>query len=167
MIGKFITATGFTSSLGSIPSLPIANVLYAYDASDGTVIILEANNSIYLGDKMEESLLNPIQAEEQGVNIDDRPCRYYPNDPNIQCMIFEDGTQIPIEYDGVLPFIPTRRPTNDEIHSSRQLALSHRYDWDPKLLHGTFSRVNVLPFDPMELGDLIDNFSTNDPVSAE
>ena len=92
-----------------------------------------------MGDKTEDFLLNPIQTEEQGVNIEVCPHRYYPNDPNIQCMIFEDGTQIPIEYDGVLPFIPTRRPTNDEIHSSRQLALSHRYDWDPKLLHGTFS----------------------------
>ena len=82
-------------------------------------------------------------------------------------MIFEDGTRIPIEYDGVLPFIPIRCPTNDEIHSSRRLALSPRYDWDPKLLHGTFSRVNVLPSAPMELGDLIDGISADDPISAE
>ena len=84
VIGKSVTATGFTSSLEHIPSLPIANVLYAYDASHGTVIILEANNSIYLGDRIEDSLMNPIQATEQGVNIDVCPCRYYPNDPNIQ-----------------------------------------------------------------------------------
>ena len=55
---------------------------------------------------MRDSLLNPIQAEEQGINIDIRPHCYYPNDPIIQCMIFEGGNRIPIEYNGVLPFIP-------------------------------------------------------------
>ena len=167
VVGKFVTATGFTSSLGSIPSLPIANVLYAYDASDGTVMILEANNSIYWGDKLEDSLLNPIQAEEQGVNVDVRPRRYYPNDPNIQCMILTDGTHLPIEYDDILPFIPLWHPTNEEIHSSRRVSLSPWYDWDPKLLHGSFSRITVSPSATIELGDLVDNLSADDPVSLE
>ena len=82
-------------------------------------------------------------------------------------MIFEDGTQIPIEYYGVLPFIPIWRPTNDEIHSSRELSLSPWYDWDPKLLHGISSQVTVLPSAPMELSNLIDNLSADGPVSAE
>ena len=82
--GKSVTATGFTPSLGSLPSLPIANVLYAYDAADGTVLVLEANNSIYLGDKMNDSLMNPIQAEEVDVRVDVRPKQYYPDDPFAQ-----------------------------------------------------------------------------------
>ena len=65
---------------------------YAYDTSDGSVVVLETNNSIDLGDEIQNSLLNPIQAEEQDVNIDVPPNCYYPNDPIIRCMIFEDGT---------------------------------------------------------------------------
>ena len=71
--GKTVTATGFTSSLGSVTNLPVANVVYAYDATDGTVILLECNNSIYLGVKMPDSLMNPIQAEEVGVQVDTHP----------------------------------------------------------------------------------------------
>ena len=37
--GKTVTAGGFTPSLGKISGLPIANVLYAHDTQDGTVII--------------------------------------------------------------------------------------------------------------------------------
>ena len=108
---KLVTATGFSLDLGSLPNLPVSNVLYDYDTADGDTIILESNNSIYLGDQMQDSLMNPIQAEENGTKIDLRPSRYYPNDWSAQKMTFDDGTVIPIQYDGVLPYLPIRRPT--------------------------------------------------------
>ena len=139
IVGKTVTATGFTSTLGSVPDLPVANVLYAYDTSEGTVIILECNNSIYIGDKMQDSLMNPIQAEEVDVRVDTRPKRYYPHEIGCQCLTFHDGTIIPVKYDGVLPYVPVRRPTKEEIHSCRRLELSSRTPWDPFLLDGHFS----------------------------
>lgn len=70
IVRKSVTATGFTASLGSVQNLPMANVLYAYDTQQGTTILLEHNNTIYLGKEMNDSLANPIQAEEEGVRID-------------------------------------------------------------------------------------------------
>ena len=49
--GETFTATGFTSSLGLVSNLPISNVVYAYDFTHGTVLLLECNNSIYLVQK--------------------------------------------------------------------------------------------------------------------
>jgi hypothetical protein len=141
IVGKTVTATGFTSTLGSVPDLPVANVLYAYDTSEGTVLLLECNNSIYLGDKMGDSLMNPIQAEEVDVRVDTRPKRYYPHEIGCQCLTFQDGTIIPVIYDGVLPYVPIRRPTKEEVHSCRRLELSSRAPWDPFLLDGHFSTV--------------------------
>ena len=80
VVGKLITASGFTPELGALTNLPVANVLYAYDSKDGQTIILESNKAIYLGKKMHDSLLNPIQAEEEGIRIVVRPQCYYPND---------------------------------------------------------------------------------------
>ena len=79
--GLLVTATGFTSSLGKMENLPIANVVYAYDSRNGSTILLESNNCIYLGDEMQDSLINPIQSEEADIRMDVRPKRYYPNDP--------------------------------------------------------------------------------------
>ena len=104
--GKSVTASGFTESLRSLKNLPIANVLYAMDHFDGTVIILECNNTIYLGEQMDESLANPIQLEENNVRVNTRPRTYYPDDPNAQSILFEDGTRLHILYDGVLPYLP-------------------------------------------------------------
>ena len=38
--GKTVTATGFTSSLGSVSNLPIVNAVYAYDTTEGEVLLL-------------------------------------------------------------------------------------------------------------------------------
>ena len=60
ILGKTITAMGFSASLGKLDNLPYAHVLYAYDHDDGSVLLLEHNNTIYLGDAMQDSLSNPI-----------------------------------------------------------------------------------------------------------
>ena len=47
-----MTDTGLYSSLGSLKCIHISNVLYKYYTLDVTNIILENNNTIYMGDKM-------------------------------------------------------------------------------------------------------------------
>ena len=51
--------------------------LYEYDTPEGETHILESNNAIYLGSKMTDLLVNPIQSEENDVKIDVRPQQYY------------------------------------------------------------------------------------------
>ena len=94
------------SLLGLVQNLPIAHVLYAYDSPEGEVPLLECNNSIYLGEDMVDSLVNPIQCEENGVRIDIRPQAYYPNCPTAQSIQFENGMKLALHYNGVLPYLP-------------------------------------------------------------
>ena len=61
LIGKTVTAMGFSSSLAKLENLAYAHVLYAYDPEDGSALLLEHNNTIYLGDAIQDSLSNPIQ----------------------------------------------------------------------------------------------------------
>ena len=115
-----MTATGFSPALGKLDNLPYAHVLYAYDNEEGQVILLEQNNTIYMGNNMNDSLSNPIQSEEAGVRVDLRPKYYYNNDNQAQTITFPDGTTISIFYDGSLPFIPVRRPTPNEMECCRR-----------------------------------------------
>ena len=131
IIGKTVTATGFSPSLGKLENLPYAYVLYAYDHAEGSVILLEHNNAICMGNKMDDSLSNPIQSEEAGVGIDMRPNHYYEDDDRAQTIAFADGTTIPILYEGSLPFIPIRRHTPHEVENCRRLQLTSRDEWDP------------------------------------
>ena len=95
---------------------------------------------------MVDSLVNPIQSEVANVRIDLRPKRFYPNNPLAQSVTLVDGTIILVEYDGVLPYIPIRRPTAEEIDECRRTTLSSRSEWDPMVLDGSFGKVrNILP----------------------
>ena len=83
-----------------------------------------------MGSNMDDSLSNPIQSEEAGVGVDLRPKYYYNDEEHAQAITFPDGTIIPIQYDGSLPFIPVRRPTPNEIENCRRLQLTSKDAWD-------------------------------------
>ena len=53
--------------------LPISNIIYAYDLSYGTTIILDHTKKSYMGNDMAESLANPIPSKESGNRVDLRP----------------------------------------------------------------------------------------------
>ena len=70
--------------MGSIDILPISRVLYEFDKEDGTVVFIERNNTIYMGDNIIDYLANPIQCEDNDAIVDLRPKVYDPNKNNSQ-----------------------------------------------------------------------------------
>ena len=90
--GKSVNVTGFTSTLGSIDNLPIAHLLYLFDKEDGTMVLLEHNNTIYMVDGMINSLDNPIRCEGNDARIDLPPKVYDPNNNNTQLITLPYGT---------------------------------------------------------------------------
>ena len=116
-----MSATGFSPSLGKLDNLRYEHVLYAYDHQDETTLIIEYNNNICLGEDMGDSLCISIQSEEDETRVDIRPRYYYEEIDRLQSIAFPDGTIIPILYDGVLLYIPVRRPRPKEIDSYRRI----------------------------------------------
>ena len=127
LMGKSVTASGFCSFLGSLTNLPLVNAIYAYDMEDGTTVLLKCNNVIYMGEEMEDSLANPIQAEENNVRIDLRPQAFYPDQESAHTIQFPDGITIAILFDGVLPYIPVCRPLSEELDTCRRLSFTSRF----------------------------------------
>ena len=165
IMGKSVTASGFCSSIGSLNNLPLANVVYIYDKDNGTTILLECNNDIYMGENLDDALANPIQAEENDVQIDIRPRSFYPNQESAQTIEFSDGTTINILYDGVLPYIPVRRPTPDELDACHRLSLTSCFAWDPFALRGSFCSVKGNNIDSNILY-IHHNLVDTDPITA-
>ena len=154
--GKMVTATGFSSTLGQLENLHVAHVVYAHDLNDGSVILLENNNTIYMGENMEDSLINPIQCEDNMVHVDTRPAKYYPNEVSCQSLTFADGYQIPIQYDGVLPYIHVRKPTPTELDTCERRSLTSVHDWNPDKMNTFFAPINNKLYVP-----------SNDPINDE
>ncbi|GFH62200.1 hypothetical protein CTEN210_18676 [Chaetoceros tenuissimus] len=110
---------------------------------------------------MDDSLVNPIQAEESDVRVDVRPKRYY-LDPHAQTITFPCGTVIPVDHDGALPFIPFHRPTADEIHSCQKLVMSAKFPWDPSIPGGNFSQQRSV----FSTSSCIIDSAKDDPVAS-
>ena len=152
--GRIVTASGFSATMGTMDNLRIAHVVYAYDLNDGNTLLLENNNAIYMGDAMTDSLINPLQCEDNQVRIDVRPEKYHGNNSKTcQRIIFEDGFEIPIEYEGVLPFITVRKPTPYELDVCERRQLTSDHNWLPHEF-----RSNLMPITTTTL------FASNDII---
>ena len=79
------------------------------------MVLIEHNNTIYMRYDMINSLANPIQCEENDVRINLRPKVYDPNTNSAQLITLPDGTSIPVDYYGLLPFISLRKPTKYKV----------------------------------------------------
>ena len=94
---NIFSITGFTYTLGKIYNLLISHVFYKFYKEDGTVVFLENNNTIYMGDDIICSLANPIKCEDNYVKVELRTKLYYHNKNNEHFITFPDGTSIPVE----------------------------------------------------------------------
>ena len=74
----------FPESLVSMKYLPVAKILYDFYKADGYTVLLEHNNTIYMGKDMEESFTNPIQLECNSIKVDLRPKEFYPDKEHAQ-----------------------------------------------------------------------------------
>ena len=154
-----ITSIGFTSALRYMKYLPIANVLYAYDISYGTTIILEHNNTVYIGNDRVDFLTNPIQSEEYGNRVDLIPRDYYIYQEGFQYIILNDWTMIPILYYGILPDIPARETNPEEIYERERVKMSPQDPWDTYTEAGNFSSVSLDYFNIDEIAILYEQMN--------
>ena len=71
--GKTYTVSPFLSSYQPTSDVSMINGVIAVDKDDGTGYILELNNLLNFSDRMNDSILVPMQARQNGVVIDDVP----------------------------------------------------------------------------------------------
>lgn len=144
--GKTVTANAFSSELPTLKNLEIVHAKYAYDADDGRTYILCVNNSIHVGPSMENSLLCPNQCRDNGLLIDTRPKMYCPHDELAQCVMDPvSQLKMPILHHGPMPYLPVRKPTNEELLTCDEIVFTGLDEWNPyefSLINATTSIVH-------------------------
>ena len=114
---------------------------------------------------MSDSLLNPIQAEEVVICVDTLPKQYFPNNIVCQSLHFSSGTIIPVLYEGVLPYIPIRRPTKEEAHHCQRLEMSSRIPCYLFLINGDFFVYSG--FVSVHIIEVVDHINAHDTVASD
>lgn len=130
VMGKSIEAVPFSPSLGTVKNLPVVHAAIAFDDPDsGNTTILLIHNAIFIPD-MDNILLCPDQARENGITVDLTPTKY---DASATFgLTWSDGFHIPFFSNGPVPSVNVRRPTEAEMRQYKiHRHLTSTHDWDP------------------------------------
>jgi hypothetical protein len=113
--------------------VPVAKVGTAYDHPEtGETYIFIFGQALYLGDKLEHSLICPNQARQNGVVVDDVPRHLSHDEKSTHSLYFPDeNVRLPLMLRGVISYLPTRYPSNHELDNCRWLSVTGEDEWEP------------------------------------
>ena len=134
-VHDYVDVAPFSESYEPIKNIPIATAATAYDdPSDGKTTLILFGQSLFFGDKMASSLICPNQIREKGNIVEDCPRQYDRNSKHgltLRDHENEEEMFIPFKMDGVISYIPTRKPTMKEIEECPRFWATSSAKWDP------------------------------------
>ena len=104
-----------------------------HDPETGRPYILIINEALFFGDQLGETLLNPNQMRDHGLQIEEVP-RQYDDKSSHAIHIPDAGITIPLQLEGIISCFETTKPTWEEYadESIPHVVLTSDVDWDPR-----------------------------------
>jgi hypothetical protein len=113
--GEQVNVAPFSEAYDALKDIPIATVATVWECPktmEGFLLII--NEALYFGKKLKVSLLCPNQLRNHGIQVNDTPKQF--DKKSTHSIRTEKGQEIPLELDGVISYLQTRKPTIEEIH---------------------------------------------------
>jgi hypothetical protein len=135
LTGEKVNVTPFSEHYAAVPDVPIATIVTVWeDPKNGEAWMLVIHEALYFGDKLTESLLCPNQLRAAGVIVNDTPKQF--DASSSHSIIVVDKLEIPLQMHGVISYLDTRLPTEDEIAEYRaglfqSVELTSDTPWEP------------------------------------
>jgi hypothetical protein len=131
-----VSVSPFIGEYSPLENIPIATVATAWDSpEDGSTIILIINEALYFGNRMNHSLLCPNQLRDFGLIVNDVPKSY--DATSSHSIIIPDGQiELPLKMRGVISYLETRKPTEEELLKCPRYEMTAAASWDPYKVDG-------------------------------
>jgi hypothetical protein len=125
-----VSVSPFIGEYKPLKDIPIATVATAWDnPKDGSTIILVIHEALYFGNRMPYSLLCPNQLHNNGLIVNDTPQVF--DSKSTHSIIIPDEVELPLKLCGVLSYLPTRKPTEQELKNCIRYDLTSPDPWNP------------------------------------
>ena len=135
LTGEMVTVYPFSENLPAVQEVPIATVLTMWESpTTGEPWILVIHEALYFGDRLKESLLCPNQVRAAGNVVQDTPIQF--DTSPTHSITVPNKLELPLEMNGVISFIRTRKPTATEIEQYQTgmlqfVELTENVPWEP------------------------------------
>jgi hypothetical protein len=124
-----VSVSAFSEAHEIIHNVPIVTAATAYDDNKtGVTYIIILGQAIYMGDRMQTSLLCPNQLRANNIRVDDIPKHLAPHDqPSTHSiMCHDEDLTLPLSLKGIISYIDTRTPTQEELDTCKWIYLGTR-----------------------------------------
>ena len=113
---KTLTVYPVDNSMSPSKEIKTVYVAYAYETTKGRTIILQVNHCLDFTSTLQHPILCTNQAWANNIIVDDCPKLLNMTNTSTQSIIFpENDTELPILFNGPVPFINVRYPTDEDI----------------------------------------------------
>ena len=127
--GKTSTVYAFNDSMKPPQSVKTVHAACAYDTEDGKTFILRGDHCLNFTKSTHNSTLCTNHSGANSIKISNCPTMY--NELSTQSIqILDKDIQLPIEFNGTVPFIPIRYPTDEEWDTCHHIHLTAEEGWD-------------------------------------
>ena len=124
--GKECKVSPYSSQYEAVRNVPVVTGATVWtNAVDGTAYLLIFHESLWMGDKLDHTLVNPNQLWAYGVSVQDNPFHAK------HLSITIDDVSVELYSEGTIICGGTRTPTESELSQLPRLILTSLHDWDP------------------------------------
>ena len=128
---RTVDVYSYNTSTAPITDVPIVTGVTAWDCpSTGNAYILVFNESLYYGNKLDHTLINPNQVRHHGNKYWDNP---YDRRHDL-CIDIDRGPVIPLTLCGTKVSFDSRVPTKQELDTCEHIELTSSIPWDPHVV---------------------------------
>ena len=119
----------YDDSYAPVANVPIVSGATAWtDPHDNITYILVFHESLYYGNKLKHSLINPNQLRHNGIDFWDNP---YDRNNGLSISI-DRGPTLPMKYEGTKLIFETHVPSNDELNNCTHIEMTSILPWEPR-----------------------------------
>ena len=124
--GKECEASPYSSQYEAVQNVPVVTGATVWtNAADGTAYLLIFHESLWMGDKLDHTLVNPNQLWAYGVSVQDNPFDAKP------LSITTDDVSVELYSEGTIICGDTQTPTESKLSQLPRFILTSPHDWDP------------------------------------
>ena len=126
--GKVCKVSPYSDDYKAIKNVPVVcGATLWTDTVDNQEYILVFNESLWMGDSLTHSLINPNQLHAFGTDVQDSPF----STERLSIQPASHDITIPLQTLGTIIYANTRAPTDQELGKRPHIVLSSNADWDP------------------------------------
>ena len=135
LTGEKVNVYPFSDDLPAVKEIPIATALTIWESpKTGEVWGLVLHEALYFGDRLQGSLLCPNQIRAAGNKVDDVPIQF--DAASRHSITVKDKLELPMALHGLISFLSTRKPTEDELRRYQEgllqsVELTDNVPWEP------------------------------------